>query len=194
MLTLEKPEGLAVDIPKEVFSEGLLDKVHHERLLADLPKVAEMAGIPPQFVWSKLSEYCKGEDYQWVRHIRSLPSQGLCYTAKQAVPVEDKMMAITGALLRNYIDARVLSLQEVIARLKDGDMPSPTVLLIPNFCLDKSEGGDIPSWQVSSLLGLLITRMSQNLKTVLYVSSIATLEKSYGEVFKQHITTHFEMV
>lgn len=178
-------------IPQQAFDSGLLDIEHHERLLADLNKVSDIAGIPPRFVWSRLSEYCKGEDYKWLASMRTAETNGMVYVGKTERPIEDTMMAITGACLRNYIDARVMSVQEVIQRLKENEMPSPTVLLIPNFCLDKDGGGNLPAWQVSSLLGLLYTRLSRNLKTILYVGSMAAMHTSYGDAFTAHIEAHY---
>lgn len=180
-----------MQVPDEVFASGLLDKAYHDRLLADLTKVVEVAGIPAKFVWTKLSSFCGKEEIAWLRTLRSSEQDGLAYTGKLNNPVEDKMMAMVGACLRNYIDARLMSVQDVIQLTKDGDMPSPTVLLIPNFCVDKAEGGDIAQWQTSSLLGLLYTRASKGQKTVLYASSLAALEKNYGRPFRDTVEAHY---
>jgi len=181
-------------IPAEVFESHLMDRDHHDRLIADLPKVVEVAGIQPKFVWSRLSQYCSGTELKWVANIRSKDSNGLAYTGKTEVPIEDKMMAITGACLRNYIDARMMSIQEVLARTKDGDMPFPTVLLIPNFFLNRLEGETVPSWQVSNLLGMLYARLSKDLKTIVYVGNMDELGKAYGLPIQDHITTHFVVI
>lgn len=189
---------MKVEIPESVFEIGILNKEYHDRLIADLERIAERAGIPPHFVWSKLSAYCTEEDVQWVRAMRKGTQHGLAYVGgkgkKFNVPVEDKMMAITGACLRNYIDARMMAVQEVIAALKEDAMPRPTVLLIPNFCLDRGDGGNIAQWEISSLLGLLYTRLAQNLKTVIYLGSMQALEANYGEAFKTHIQAHYHLI
>lgn len=181
-------------VPEEVFSSGLLDKVHHERLIANLDNVSKIAGVPPKFVWTKLSAFCSKEEIEWVRRIRSADSSGLALTGKLSSSVDNKMMVMVGAFLRNYIDARVMTVQDVIQRLKDDDMPSPTVLLVPNFCVEKGEGGDIPQWQVSSLLGLLHTRLSKQQKTVLYAPSLSALEKQYGQPFRAHVEAHYTVI
>lgn len=181
-------------IPAEVFEIGILNIEYHAKLIADLERIAEKAGIPASMVWSRLSQYCEDKDVAWVKHIRKGEDNGLAYVGKFKVPVEDKMMAITGACLRNYIDARIMPVQEVIARLKDDSMPQPTVLLIPNFCMDKGNGGDIAQWQISSLLGMLYSRLAKNLKTVLYVGSLPALESNYGEAFRKHIEHHYKLV
>jgi len=182
------------EVFKEALHDGVLNVEFHERLLADLDRVVEIAGIPASFVGAKLSDYCKGKDYEWVKGVKDTGTYGLCYVGKQDPLVEDKMMAIAGTLLRNYIDARVMSLQTVFALLRDGALPTPTVLLIPNFCVHKGDGGTVAPWQIPLLLGLLIDRMGKGLKTVVGVASMSGLEESYGSLIAEHIKKHFDMV
>lgn len=190
VVALQKNHG----IPEDVFSIGILSHEYHERLLSDLDRVVETAGIPKHFVWSKMSEYCTEPEVAWVKRMRKGQDHGLAYIGKKNKAIEDKMMAIVGACLRNYIDARLMTVQEVLTRLKNDTMPQPTVLLIPNFSLEKKDGGDIPQWQVSSLLGLLYTRLARGLKTVIYISDLNSLSMFYGESFKKHIDSHYTKV
>lgn len=181
----------SMTIPQEAFKMKLLDKDHHERLLLDLRRVATVAGIPPQFVWARLSDYCGKSVIHWVSEVRRTESSGMVFVGAQEMPIEASMMAIAGACLRNYIDARVMPVQDVLQHLKDGDMPSPTILLIPNFFLEKKSGGDIPSWQISSLLGLLLSRMGRNQKTVINVWDMDMLGQIYGDTLKTHVETQY---
>lgn len=185
-------------VPEEAFKSGILNKEFHERLLVDIDAVIEVAGIPPEYLWSRLSEHCRVDEVEWMKNIRKHTNHGLALVnggqkGKPAKPAIDRMMALTGACLRNYIDSRVMPLQDVLARLKDDAMPSPTVLMIPNFCLSQNDGGHIAPWQISALLGLLYSRLSKNLKTVVYVSSLDAVEKAYGESFRQHLEAHFQL-
>lgn len=183
-----------IKIPEAVFEEGRMDKEFHARLILDLARFSEVAGIVPDMVWSALSDYCSPEEVEWVRRMKQDKTNGLVYTGTLEVPVEDKMMAIAGACLRNYIDARVMPVQDVITKLKADTMPTPSVLLIPNFCIDKGSGGDIAQWHISSLLGLLYARLAKNLKTVVYVGSWSALEKNYGDAFKKHLDAHYHTI
>jgi len=87
-----------------------------------------------------------------------------------------------------------MSVRDVIHRLPDDNMPQPTVLLIPNFCMDKGDGGHIAQWEISSLLGLLYTRLARNLKTVIYIGSMASLADNYGSAFRTHVEAHYSQV
>lgn len=186
---------MKLNIPEEVFEIGILNRQYHDRLLADLERLAAKAGIPPEFVWAKLSKYCTDAEVTWVKEMRRGDTHGMAYVGnKTKVPVEDKMMAITGACLRNYTDARIMSVQDVIHRLHEDNMPQPTVLLIPNFCMDKGDGGHIAQWEISSLLGLLYSRLARNLKTVIYVGSMASLADNYGSAFRTHVEAHYSLI
>jgi len=184
-----------MNVPDEVFSIGILNREYHERLLADLPGYAAKAGIPQAFIWSKLSDYCSDKDMEWVRRMREGTDYGLIYEGDSfEVPVADKMMAITGACLRNFIDARMMPVQEVVERLKSGTMLSPTLVLIPNFCMGINDGASIAPWQAASLLGWLYSRVARNLKTVLYVGDMKSLEKAYGSAMYKHLKVHYSII
>lgn len=195
MMTMEyesdaKPKPYPAEVVKAI-KDGLLNREFHDRLLGDLPAVVSIAGVPDFAVWSRLSEYLPTEEYEWVRNMRGSSDNGLCFTGEFPIPVEDKMMAIAGACLRNYTDARVMPLQSVIAALKEGVMPVPTVLLIPNFCQEDNDGGNIASWDTAHLLSMLLARGAQRKKTIIGITSMAVLSKQYGLSFKNHVMSKF---
>jgi hypothetical protein len=179
-------------IPKEAFDSGLLNPEFHEKLILGLRPIADKAGVPVSAVWSRLSQYCEqGADYDWVRDMKLTEDGGLVYAGKLQVPVEEKMRAIVGACLRNYTDARIMSVQEVLKRLKDDSLPDATVLLIPNFCLDKEDAGALAPWEAHNLMGFLIDRATAGRKTILYVASWTTLEKQYGTTMREHLDAYY---
>lgn len=186
---------MIASVPEEAYTSGVLNKEFHDRLIRDIDVVSESAGIPPKFLWSKMSEMCQEADIEWVKSIPKSMDHGLVMVGsgfkKADHPVTDRMMAMAGAFLRNYIEAKVMPLQDVLTALKNDSMPSPTILLIPNFCLANTDGGSVAPWQIGSLLGLLYSRLSRNQKTVVFVSSIECVEKAYGESFKAHFQSHF---
>lgn len=182
-------------IPEAAFESKLLDRDYHDRLIANLKTHAMQAGIPPSYVWTRLSKYCSAVEMDWVRNMRHSEDNGLVFSGTEFnVPVEDKMMAITGACLRNYIDARVMTVQELLGRLKNDDPPGHTLVLVPNFCMAKDDKSSVAPWQAASLLGWLYSRLSNNQKAVLYVGSIKTLEEVYGEAMARHIKSHYSFI
>lgn len=182
------------------YAIGILNAEYHDRLLIDVDTYAEQANIPVDYVWSKLSEHCTEAEMSWIRSLRKMSSHGLIYTQTpplvkgKAVSVPERMMAIAGACLRNYISARVMSVQEVLRGLKAGRLPSQTVILIPDFFIAAQDGGHMAKWEVSGLLGLLYSRLAGNQRTVLYIQDLDAFGKQYGSAFVNHVNAHYERV
>lgn len=182
-------------VPDSVFDAGILDREYHGRLLADLDRLSKKAGIPAQYVWSRLADYCSEDEIQWVRKARSEEDHGLIITTSpDAAPVECKMMAMTGAFLRNYINARMLTVQEVVAMMKGASQQPLSVALVPNFCMAKSDTVSVAPWESASLLSWLYSRLVDGQKTVLYIASMKHLEVVYGEAMTKHLKTHYRIV
>lgn len=181
-------------IIRDAFKAGLADPVFHERLIADIQGAVRQAGIPESFVWTAMPKYCGKTEVAYVtqmkKHMdREDPVYGLVYVGKiKGKPVNDRMMAIAGTCLRNYINAKVMTLQDVLDAMKNNEMPSPTVLLIPNFFLSKKSGGHIADWEISSLISLLYKRQQEQKQTILYVGDWGGLGSEYGPVFVEHLS------
>lgn len=177
------------DLRQLAIDHGLIDEEYHQQLLADLHGVVRQAGITENYLWTPTSEYCGEGELAFVMDLKEddCPLGMAYYGDLDGHPVNERMMAIAGACLRNYINAKVMTIYDVLAALKDGDMPSPTVLLIPDFY----DGGTVPDWQKNGLLGLLYKREQQGKKTVVYVRNKKGLTKEYGKPVAEHIHTKF---
>lgn len=182
--------------PKQTaIDTGLIDEATHEMLLADLSHWSRQAGIPEGFVFSSLTKYCdKKAELDYVASLMDPDEEviGMMYLGKVGgASINDRMMAIAGVCLRNYINAKVMTVQDVIQSLKDNSMPSPSVLLIPNFFLSTKGGKHVADWQVSSLLGMLYKRQQEGKQTVLYISNQKDMASEYGDSFTQHMHGKF---
>jgi hypothetical protein len=177
-----------------MYEPGVLDPDVHYKLVEDFDHYLSIARVRPEFVINNMDSIGCGEvEQDWVRGIRKHASNriaGLAFIGSKNVA--DRMGAIVGACLRNYIDARIITVQELLRSMKDGDAEDPTVLLIPNFFIGKQSGGDLPTWQVSQLLGLLYQRFFDNRLTVIYVQDMNALAEGYGLPFKEHVEKNYE--
>jgi hypothetical protein len=170
------------------FGSGLLDYEYHAPLVRDLARTVARAGLGPNYqhmVWTPLSEIATDVEVTFVSkydRIRENGLAGLCYHGNLTIPpdVVTRMMALTGCFLRNYVDARVATVQEVLAGIKDGSEFDPTVLLIPNFHLPQGGAGNVASWNVSELFGMLLRRHRDGRLTVLYAQSLDRMAVEYG--------------
>ena len=172
----------------QAIDEQIIDPDYHQQLLADLPALVRQAGITERYVWNSMREYCTPDEIAFIMGIKQEDCPlGLYYVGKFETPVIERMMAMAGACLRNYLNAKVMTVYDVLECLKEGTMPSPTVLLIPDFF----EGGSVPEWKRTGLLSLLYKREQQGKKTILYVANKTELRKAYGEPFMDHIQNKF---
>jgi hypothetical protein len=182
---------------EKAIAEGVLDKTVHARLIQNIDQVAKDANVPVPVICKSVKPMCSPEELAYIVHMHSNVNEGMygmVFTGPPTNPMNTKMMGIAGACLRNYIRARVMTVQTVLDDLKANKMEQPTVLLIPNFYVGKKQGGHIPDWQVSQLLGMLYSRQSAGLQTFLYVADIEGLHQEYGELFKSHLTENFLIV
>ena len=173
----------------------ILDMKSHGRLLQELDSVARMANIPKSVILHSMTEHCGPQEVSFVINLNSQASAGiygLAYVGvEEQADVLDKMMAIAGACIRNYKDARVQSVQDLLDGIKQGTVNSPTVLLIPDFFMGKTTGGMIADWNLPGLFSLLTMRKAQDLQTFVYVSNLVELGTAWGPGFRQHVERNF---
>jgi len=196
VLTAEDRKAIAFHQKKyaKYYKPGILQVDHHLRLVESITQYARQASIPEYFIYqTKLSDYCGEHEINYVRRLQFWPDEGIAgMVYVGSVPgMEDRMMAIGGAVTRNMIGAKMLTLQELIVLLKNDDPPEETVVLIPNFFLDEGSGGGIPGWQIAMIVGWLMSRFSGDKQTILHVSNMAACAAKYGKVLTNHISTHY---
>ena len=85
-------------------------------------------------------------------------------------------MAMAGALVRNFVDARVRTVEQLLDSPVDA-----TVMLCPNFHLlgDKA----MPQWRAQKLYDMLLDRYQRDLPSVVWSESPENI-KDYGRPMK----------
>lgn len=169
---------------------SILDPVHHERLIADMEHVCKTANVLPLYVKQSMVGVSQPAEIEWVRQFRehSQNGQGLVLTG--SLSPETRMMSIAGALLRNFVDARVISLTTMLEMRDNGVLPDCRVMLVPNLFL-RSAGKALPAWKVHIVYDILLARMTSSKPTVVYVEDMNALAAEYGRVFADHLTQHY---
>src|SRR5512135_3511542 len=146
---------------------SILNKVDHAQLLKDIEHVCEVANIPQAYLHHSMTEVCNEAEIEWVRNFpayRAGGLGGLCLTGTNSEP---RCMAIVAALLRNFIDARIVTLNTLIEASKTASVPDPTVLVIPNLFVSTA-GKSMTSWQIQAIYDILLHRFITNKPTVVY--------------------------
>lgn len=179
-------------------TNGILSKEYHGRLLEDIERYASVANVRVSMVHEPMSKYCPPEEVKWFKNImlhRDTGVAGLCLTGlAKGYPVETRMMAMAAALLRNYVDARVLTTITLLEEHKAGEVEDPTVLLIPNFYSEYSGGKTNMNWQVNVMQDLLMRRFVEQKLTIIYVQSIEGLKAGYGENIGAFIEANWKIL
>jgi hypothetical protein len=170
----------------------VLDPVVHGRIIADMERVCEIANVPASFIRHSMKSFCQDGEIEWVRSFNVSRKDGLGGLALVGADhAETRCMAIAGTLVRNFIDARVISLNTIVSHPVEA--MEPTVLVVPNLYLN-SFGKQLTAWQVQSVYDVLLNRLTANKPTVVCVESLEGLKLAYGPVFAEHIKEHFQTI
>lgn len=176
---------------------SVLDPVAHARIIADVDAVVKRAGIPKAALSQSATDVCCGPELEWLRDYRKNAAavRGLVLHGQPAAGgpgPERKMIAICAALVRNYVDAQVRSLNAIVDGMEAGERPDCTVLLIPNLFV-KQGAKTLPSWQMQKVYDLLLDRLTSSQITCCYVESLDALGAEYGMNFSQHLRDSYEV-
>jgi len=154
----------------------------HKRLLAELPRLCIQAGIHPSYVEEHLDKYCTKSECDWVRSFLTNQKAYLRGLVLEGSKPDTRCQAIAACLLRNYVDARVISLNNILERYEEHDVPQPTLLLIPNLYVTVT-GKGLPGWRIQAIYDILMQRISMGKPSVLYVEDMTSLKQAYGMPF-----------
>lgn len=174
------------------WESGVLRREVHQPLVRDLERLCLQAGISPDWVCRSLKGHVGEAELDWVRRFRKWRTRrGLAYIGPYAPEgasedVGDRMAALCGALVRNFIDARVRSTEEA---LEEDHARFWTCLLLPSFC---TEGDSVLRRdQRRSIADLVLTRSMAGLQTVVYAPSYAAIAANYGDTVRQVVERRF---
>lgn len=177
------------------YASGILKPEKHGRLVANIETFAKDAMITSNWISSRLSEHCSEEEIEWLKRFKFHKGEnnyGLCLTG-DCDDVLDRMSAMAGGLLRNFIRARVITLHMIL-----GDEPVDldcTALLIPNFFTKQGKGNTgVPGWKIGELQDLLMQRRLAGQMTILYVESMSDMASEYGAYMKRFISSNYTVI
>lgn len=178
------------------YASGVLNREAHGRLVEQLDEFCEQARVPRKYVLQRMAAFnCEDDEITWTRHFREHVAHGktgLIYLGSWSRVLE-RMHAMAGALIRNFIDARVWTVQEVVEAAHEGEPPLFTALLIPNF-VATVQGKGLAPWHVAELHRTLIARHSAEKQTVISVASEKELRAVYGDAVAQHVFDYYTAI
>jgi hypothetical protein len=168
-------------------TQGLLDAKEHSRIIADFERVCTIAGIQGHFLYESMTTYCGPLEVEWVKKFWTFKKEGVPGLVLLGIKRPDtRCQSIAAALVRNFVDARVIPLNTLLD-YTNGSVPSPTVLLIPNLFMT-AMGKNVPAWRVQVMYDLLLERSIRNKPTVVYIENMEGLVRLYGEPFRDFLS------
>jgi len=99
----------------DMFDSKVLHRDVHERLVEDIDNIVADAGIDKKWVATPLGTVCREGVVEWTRRFKFHPDEQKHSLLVTCPDADDVCGAIAGALLRNFLRARVFTLQDVIA-------------------------------------------------------------------------------
>lgn len=179
--------------PVAVLESSILDSYDHGPLIADIERVCEVANVPERYLHQGISRHCGKQEKDWVKQFHTNRSHYAGLLLNGNGNPEARCFAICGALLRNFIDARVLSLNMLLSAVQQRECPDPTVMIIPNLFIGGA-GKSLGAWQIRVAHDLLISRFAVRKPTVLYVDNLDFAAITLGDVFYEFLRTHYKIV
>lgn len=173
--------------------ENYLQKGKHDILEDQIHFISDQTRIPERFIRHVAAkDYCTEEEMAWIRASKkniSDGSLGMILYGHQP-KIQNKLLAIGATLVRNYVDARVYSLSELLQLLdaRYVEPPDCTVLIVPDLCVSDYV---IPKGQVHKLTGYLYKRFAVQKAMIAYVDQIELVGATYGRAMLDHLLTNY---
>lgn len=139
-------------------------------------------------IWEPLPATVTKELRQWmVNVICRKPGQHMIVQGGLAATAE-VFRAMVGALTRNEVDARLMSVETIMHALAEDEEIEAGVLFISDFAMSQEPRTEVVKRRV---MGTLRQRINAGLPCVLYVSDATSVKDVYGPVVVEELQAHF---
>lgn len=168
-------------VPVEAFQSGVLNAQKHERLILDIDRYARRAGIAPQYIWTSAVQELSAPEVEYLQKCLMLAKNGtpgLVYEG--AGDPSERMAIMAGALVRAFVDARLMPAMQVFEYVGDGEYPEATVLLIPNFHVEAATG-KYDTKKIAALGDVLCKRAVLGLPTIIKIDNAVSAGNRFGQ-------------
>lgn len=161
-------------IPKE-FKTSVLKQDTHDSLVQDIDRIAQDANIRPRWIYTPLIDHVTENEYDWVKYFKMHDEQGNYGLVYGDVPkLDDRFSAIAGALVRNFIRCRIVTIEELVT---NSPVQNFSCLIVNNFQIGNTQP---PDWLVAGAIDALFYRKNQGKQTILHAIDLKQVTKIYG--------------
>jgi hypothetical protein len=174
----------------DVYAAGKLNPATHFRLVEDLERIAREAGVSPRDI--------TGQDYSLTdvekkyligfKRTHLTGKLGIIYVGQHDPSVLNRSRSIVGALLRNFITARLAPREVLINSLfHNAGKVKADLVAVPDF-----HYADAPAATRRALSSWIMDRVARGQQTVLGVPNPKVLNELFGDAATGYMQ-HFEV-
>lgn len=160
----------------------------HYRLIQQRHGVAQRAGLGAAYIsaiWDPLPPIVSRNQRQWLVNLIYKHPQHRVFRGG-VTHVAECFRALVGALLRNEIDARLMTVEEIVQIVMSDEVLDAGVLFISDFAVEDEPRSEPVKRKMT---GVIRQRINAGLPTAIYASSITAISKIYGAAFAQEVSS-----
>ena len=170
----------------------ILDPYRHKRLIENCEELCRVANVPEGYIDCSMKGFCSDEEIEVVKGFSSMIESGVVF--KDGDDILRKMQLIAAVLLRNYKDARVWTVGDILKRMADGDFSYPTYVLVPNFFISDFDTKGVPEWKIPVLMDWVMNMMIKGKKTCFYIQDFPAMKMVYGKTMAELIENNYKFM
>ncbi len=189
MLSTDQLVAKAID-------EGVLDKKFHAPIIRRLDFFSVQTRVPVSYICSSAANHLSPDHLKALQKFHdwtNLGIGGLMVHGKANQSITSMFCAIAGFMIRNKIDARIYTLQELAtdARLDGPGLPNCNVLLIPDFHIVEVRTND---WIRQTIDTIIYSRYANQQFTIIYCEDHKLMRSQYGKPLDMHFLKTYKVM
>lgn len=180
--------------------DSVLDPEEDEQLIKGLEGYAKIAGIEghPECIWrSILNNKCVlSNDLDLLDKIpfKNSDKMGVVYIGYGLSNITRKFMALTGYLVRNYIDARYTDRSTLLQIISEQEDIEGKIFFCPDFYVREKKGAKnsiMPQWKRDILFSFFLKCQAESKDIILAIQNWGAAEEHYGSEITNFIEDNF---
>lgn len=180
--------------------DSVLCPTRDEQLIKGLEGYAKVAGIGghPEYIWQsvKNNETITEEDITLTQRLplKREDRLGAVYIGYSLTKLTRKFMALTGLILRNYINAKYITRHALLTDIQEGLDVEGSIIFCPDFYIKSKKGhknSPLPQWRKDILMSFFLEKQSEGVDIVLGIYNWSTAEEHYGSEIMSFLENNF---
>lgn len=169
---------------------SLIQGAEFKRLREALPTITKQTRVPEKYIHTSCLGVVDDSDVRFLKDYWESKKKGIAgYLKLGGSNSSKKFSYMAGAFIRNFIDARIYTLEQCLNL--DSDQIQASVIFVPDFCPDLVDAKPMPSWKLQQVYSFLITRQSLDKMNVLYVHDSKMAKKLLGSSIIEHLENNY---